>query len=56
MSLLQLIVKGGFMMIPLALCSVIALAILFERLFVLRKVRINARTFILQVNNMLMRG
>jgi biopolymer transport protein ExbB len=56
MSLMQLIVKGGFMMIPLALCSVIALAILFERWLSLRKIQINTRTFVLQVKNMLLRS
>ncbi len=56
MSFFQLIVKGGFMMIPLAVCSVIALAILFERLMTLRKIQINTRTFVLQVKNMLLRG
>ncbi|MDZ7371589.1 MAG: MotA/TolQ/ExbB proton channel family protein [candidate division KSB1 bacterium] len=44
------------MMIPLAFCSFIALAILFERLMVLRKIQINTRTFVLQVKNMLLRG
>lgn len=55
MSLFQIILKGGIIMIPIAICSVIALAILFERLFSLRKIRINARTFVLQVKNMMLR-
>ncbi|RPH98043.1 MAG: MotA/TolQ/ExbB proton channel family protein [Calditrichaeota bacterium] len=55
MTLLQLTVKGGFMMIPLAICSFIAVAILFERLLALRKIQINTRTFVLQVKNMLLR-
>jgi len=55
MSLFQIIVKGGFMMIPLALCSVIALAILIERLISLRRIRINTRSFVLQIKNMLLR-
>ena len=56
MSLPQIIVKGGIMMIPIALCSIIALAILIERLISLRKIQINARTFVLQVKNLLLRG
>ena len=56
MSIFQIIIKGGFMMIPLALCSLIAVAILFERLLSLRKIKINTRTFGLQVKNMLLRG
>lgn len=55
MSLFQIIIKGGIIMIPIALCSIIALAILIERLVSLRKIRINARTFVLQVKNMLLR-
>ena len=55
MSMIQIIVKGGVMMIPLALCSIIALAILIERLISLRKIRINAGTFVLQVKNLLLR-
>lgn len=56
MSILQIVIKGGFMMIPLALCSILALAILFERLLSLRKIRINTKTFVLQVKNLLLRG
>lgn len=55
MSLFQIILKGGVMMIPIAIASIIALAILLERLYSLRKIRINARTFVLQVKNMMLR-
>ncbi len=55
MSLPSIILKGGVMMIPIAICSVIALAILFERLISLRKIRINTNTFVLQVKNMMLR-
>lgn len=55
MSLFDMFVKGGTMMIPITLCSIIALAILVERMIVLRKVQINARTFVLQVRNLLLR-
>lgn len=56
MSVLQIVVKGGFMMIPIVLCSIIALAILVERLITLKKIQINTRTFVLQVKNMLLRN
>ena len=55
MSMIEILFKGGIMMIPLALCSVIALVILFERMISLRKIRINTGTFVLQVKNMLLR-
>lgn len=56
MSVFQIIVKGGIVMIPIALCSIIALAILIERLITLKKIQINTRTFVLQVKNMLLRN
>lgn len=55
MSILDDVIKGGFMMIPLAICSLIAITILFERLLSLRKIQINTRTFVLQVKNLLLR-
>lgn len=56
MTLLQILSKGGIMMIPIYLLSIIALAILVERLISLRKVQINARTFVLQIRNLLLRN
>lgn len=56
MSFSQFLIKGGIMMIPIGLCSIIAVAILAERLISLRKVQINARTFLLQVKNLLLRN
>jgi len=41
MSILSLIVKGGVLMIPIALCSVYSLAIIVERLVRYRKARGN---------------
>lgn len=56
MSLFQIVVKGGIIMIPIVLCSIIALAILIERLVTLRKIRIKTGTFVLQVKNLLLQG
>ena len=55
MSLFEISAKGGFMMIPLAICSFLAIVIFTERLISLRKITINSRTFILQVRNLLLR-
>jgi len=55
MSVFSIVYKGGVMMIPIVLCSIIALAILIERLIALKKIQINARTFLLQVKNLLLR-
>ncbi|HKJ66912.1 MAG TPA: MotA/TolQ/ExbB proton channel family protein [bacterium] len=56
MSIFEIIMKGGILMIPIGLCSIIALAILIERLVSLRSIRINARAFITRVRNILLRG
>ncbi len=55
MSLFEIIYKGGFMMIPIAICSVLAVAAFAERYWALRKININSRTFILQVKNLIYR-
>ncbi len=55
MSLLEIIFKGGIMMIPIFICSVIAIAAFTERIMALRKINTNSRTFILQVKNLVYR-
>jgi biopolymer transport protein ExbB len=55
MNLPQIILKGGVMMVPIAIASIMALAIICTRLYSLRKIRINAKTFVLQVKNMMLR-
>lgn len=44
-SLADWIVQGGIMMIPIILCSIIALAIILERSFTLRYIRLEAERF-----------
>lgn len=56
MNLLQIVFKGGILIIPIILCSLIAVAVIIERWLFLRKVKINARSFILQVKSLLMKG
>ncbi len=56
MSLLQIIFKGGIVMIPIFLCSLVAVAVLIERWLFLRKVKINARSFILQVKSLILKN
>ena len=54
MSLFQIVIKGGIIMIPILICSIIALAIVIERLIALRKIRIKSGSFILKVKNLLL--
>ncbi|NOX37629.1 MAG: MotA/TolQ/ExbB proton channel family protein [Calditrichaeota bacterium] len=49
MNLLSILAKGGWLMIPIALFSLIALGIFVERLLVLRKTRINLNAFLLKL-------
>lgn len=41
----EMIQKGGVMMYPIILCSIIAFAIILERVYYLRKIRIDAVAF-----------
>ena len=56
MNLLQIILKGGVLIIPIFLCSLIAVTVVIERWLFLRKVKINARSFILQVKSLILKG
>jgi len=56
MSLFQIVAKGGWLMIPISLCSIIAVAVFVERILTLRKIRVNSRRFILQVRNLLLKN
>jgi|Deesub1362B_J571_1020462.scaffolds.fasta_scaffold10649_2 biopolymer transport protein ExbB len=56
MSLFDIAARGGWIMLLIVFCSVLALAIFIERFVTLRKIRINARTFVLQIQNLLIRG
>ncbi len=53
MSLLSILAKGGWLMIPLALFSLIALGIFIERMLVLRKTQINLKAFLLKLSQRL---
>jgi biopolymer transport protein ExbB len=53
MSLLSVLSKGGWLMIPIALFSLIAVGIFIERLMVLRKAKINLNAFLLKIRQSL---
>lgn len=56
MTLLEILSKGGYVMILIYLLSIVSVVILVERLLVLRKTRINTKTFVLQIRNLLLRN
>lgn len=49
MNLLSILAKGGWLMIPIAIFSLLALGIFIERLLVLRKSQINFNAFLLKL-------
>jgi biopolymer transport protein ExbB len=53
MSLLTVIIKGGWLMIPIGLCSLIAVVVTIERYITLRKARINTANFMTVIRSIL---
>jgi biopolymer transport protein ExbB len=51
----EIILKGGWVMIPIALCSVVALAIFLERLWSLRTNKVIPRDFLIEVEDLIRR-
>jgi len=49
MNLISVLAKGGWLMIPIAAFSLIALGIFIERILVLRKARINLNAFLMKI-------
>ena len=55
-SLLSIITKGGILMIPIALCSVLVVAVAIERYLTYKKLSIRVSPFMMQVRHPLSRG
>jgi biopolymer transport protein ExbB len=53
--LLDLIQRGGWVMYPILFCSLVALAIILERIWALRRSRVIPRSLVLSVNDLLAR-
>ena len=51
--MIDLIAKGGIFMYPIIFCSVVALAVLLERLWVLRRKQIIPEDFVRHVEELL---
>jgi biopolymer transport protein ExbB len=51
--MIELIVKGGVFMYPIIFCSIVALAVFIERIFLLRRKRIIPDNFIRQVEELI---
>ena len=54
-DLLSVFAKGSWIMVPILICSLIAVAIIVEKFLSLRKARINASHFILRVKSLILK-
>lgn len=52
----MVLVKGGWLMLPILISSLVALAIIIERYIVIRKSRLNVPAFLVKVRGMLREG
>lgn len=55
MSILSVLFKGGWLMLPILLASLIAIFIIFERYLLIRKSRLNVPAFLVKIRGMLKR-
>ena len=56
LSVIDLAIKGGFMMIPIILCSFIAIYIFVERVLTINKANQNPEVFMGRIKEMVLRG
>jgi biopolymer transport protein ExbB len=56
MSVLDLAIQGGFMMVPIFILSVIAIYLFFERLMIINKANQNPDQFMNRVKELVLRG
>ena len=54
--MIEWIVRGGPMMIPILLCSVVAFAVMIEKFMYIRRIRINTRKFMGEISYSLKRN
>jgi biopolymer transport protein ExbB len=54
--MLEWIIRGGPVMIPILLCSVLALAVILEKFMYLRKIRLDTNKFMTEVSDSLKRN
>ena len=56
MSLFSIIIKGGWLLVPIFLASVIAVAIVIDRYIVIRRSKLNVPSFLVKIRGFLKRG
>ncbi len=56
MDYLSIVARGGWLMLPIFICSLIAVFIIIERFLVLRRARMDVGQFMLKIKSILHRG
>jgi len=56
MNLLSVLFKGGWLMLPIFIASVVAVAIIIDRYIVIRKSKLNAPAFLVKIRSLLKRN
>ena len=54
--MLEVFEKGGFLMYPIFICSLIAITIFFERMFYLKSIKTKSKRFVLRVKDLVKKG
>jgi len=54
--MLEIFQKGGFLMYPIFICSLIAVTIFFERMFYLKSIKTKSKKFVFRVKNLVKKG
>jgi biopolymer transport protein ExbB len=49
-------IKGGWVMWPILICSLLAMAIFFERMFYLKSIKTKSKKFVFRVKNLVKKG
>lgn len=55
-AMLEMIIKGGVVMVPIGICSVVALAIIIERIWALRRGRVIPERAVKEISTLVRRG
>jgi len=53
MNLFSIFIKGGFLMWPILLCSIIALTVIIDRYIILRRAKINIPAFMVRIRGLI---
>ena len=52
----EFMIKGGFLMWPILICSLLAITIFFERMFYLKSIKTKSNKFVFRVKNFVKKG